>query len=57
MLMLLVVLTLLVMLMVHFVKISKFWSDHGAGDDFLDPSQVESIDKGSIYGLDTATNR
>ena len=27
------------------------------GDDFLDPSRVEYIDKRSIFGLDTTTNR
>ena len=59
MLMLLVVLTLLVMLMlmVHFVEISKFWNDHGAGDDFLDPSRVEYIDKRSIFDFEATINR
>ena len=27
------------------------------GDDFLDPSRVETIDKRLIFGIDTTTNR
>ena len=38
-------------------KFAKFWSYFGAGNDFLDPSRVESIDKGSGFRLDTTTNR
>ena len=40
-----------------FLKIPKFWTGFDAGDDFLDPSRVESIDKRSIFGIDTTTNR
>ncbi len=39
------------------LKFAKFWSDFGAGDDFLDPSRVESIDKKSIFDLDSSTFR
>ncbi len=42
---------------VHFVEILKFWSDLGAGVDFLGVALVEYIDKGSMFGLDTASNR
>ncbi len=41
----------------HFVEISKFWSDFGAGNDFLGADLVESIDKGLIFGLGNSTNR
>ncbi len=41
----------------HFLEKLKILTDFGAGDDFLDPSRVESIDKGSIFGLDTTTYR
>ena len=39
------------------LKNQKNCGDFGAGDDFLDPSRVEYIDKRSIFGLDTTTNR
>ena len=42
---------------VLFVQIPKFWSDLGAGDDFLDPSRVEYIDKRLIFDLEIAPNR
>ena len=38
-------------------KIPNFLSGFGAGDDILDLSRVESIDKGSIVGLETTINR
>ncbi len=31
------------------LNFAKFWSDFGAGDDFLDPSRVEYIDKKHRY--------
>ena len=42
---------------VHLVQNSKFWTGFGAGDDFLDPSRVEYIDKRSIFGFETTINR
>ncbi len=42
---------------VHFVEISKFWGDFGAGDDFLGVDLVESIDKGSVIWLGSMCNR
>ena len=50
---------LMVVLMLHLflLKFPKFWGDFGAGDDFLGVDLVESIDKGSIFGLETTTNR
>ena len=42
---------------VHFVEILKFWSDLGAGVDFLGVALVQSIDKGSVFGLGYSTNR
>ncbi len=44
-------------LSVHFVEIPKFWSDFGAGDDFLGVALVESIDKRSIFDLHYSTDR
>ena len=52
-----VMLMVLMMEMVHFVENSKFWTDFGAGDDFLDPSRVEAIDKGLIFRLGSVPNR
>ncbi len=48
-----VIIDILVILM----KIRKFWSDYGAGGDFLGVDLVESIDKGSIFRHDYSTNR
>ncbi len=42
---------------VHFGEISKFSTGFAAGDDFLDPSRVESINKRLVFELETATNR
>ena len=39
------------------VKFAKFWGDFGRAEHKLDPSRVESIDKWSIFGLTTTTNR
>jgi len=39
------------------MKIPKFWGDFGAGNDFLGVDLVESIDKGSIFGIGNSTNR
>ena len=53
------------------MKIPKFWGDFGAGNDFLTNilrpglisndflgvDLVESIDKGSIFGIGNSTNR
>ncbi len=47
----------LMMEMVHFVENSNFGGDFGAGDDFLDPSRVESIDKRLIFEADSTSNR
>ncbi len=35
----------------HFVEISKFWTGFAAGNDFLEPYRVESIDKGLVFDL------
>ena len=35
----------------------KFWTDFGAGDDFLGVALVEYIDKRSTFRLDTTSNR
>ncbi len=44
---------------VHYVEISKFCTDFGAGDDFhfLGVDLVEYIDKRLIFGLGYSTNR
>jgi len=41
------------------LKFPKFWSDFGAGDDFriLGVALIEYIDKGSLFGLGSSTNR
>ncbi len=39
------------------MKFPKFWSDFGAGNDFLGVALVESIDKRSLFGLGNSTNR
>ena len=39
------------------LNFAKFWSDHGAGDDFLGVALVEYIDKRSIFRLGSSTNR
>jgi len=39
------------------MKFPKFWSDFGEGHDFLGVALVESIDKRSIFALDTMSNR
>ncbi len=39
------------------LKFPKFWSDFGAGDDFLGFALVECIDKRLIFGLDCMPNR
>ena len=52
-----VLLVILMVVDVILMKFPKFWGDFGAGVDFLDPSRVDYIDKRSIFGLDTTTNR
>ena len=46
-----------VIILVILLKFPKFRSGSGAGDDFLDPYRVEHDDKGSLFGLETTTNR
>ncbi len=41
----------------HFDEIPKFWTDFGAGNDFLGVALVEYIDKRWMFGLDNTTNR
>ena len=56
---LLVVLKMVSEAVVEFIllKFPKFWSDFGAGDDFLGVALVEYIDKRLIFGLGNSTNR
>ncbi len=55
----LVVLKMVLAMVVEFIlmKFPKFWSDFGAGDDFLGVDLVESIDKGSMFDLGYSINR
>ncbi len=57
--MLLVMLIILTMTVVEVIllKFPKIRGDFGAGNDFLGVDLVESIDKGSIFGLVYNTNR
>ena len=57
MLIVMMVLMILVALDYCFDEIPKFWSDFGAGYDFLGVALVEYIDKGSIFGLESRTYR
>ena len=57
-----VVLLVIMMILVAVVEIillnfRKFWTDFGAGDDFLGVALVEYIDKRSIFGFETTINR
>ncbi len=58
------ILTLLLMIMLTMevilfilLKFRKFWGGSGAGDDFLGVALVESIEKRSIFGVGSSTNR
>ncbi len=47
-----------VMVILFFLfKFWKFWKHFGAEDDFLRVALVESIDKGSLFGLGYSANR
>jgi len=39
------------------MKFPKLWSDFGAGNDFLGVALVQYIDKRSIFGVGSSTNR
>ena len=54
---LIAILLVLMILEVILLKFPKFWGGSGAGDDFLGVALVESIDKRSIFGLDSMPNR
>ena len=56
------VLLVIMMILVAVVEIillnfRKFWTDFGAGDDFLGVALVEYIDKRSIFDLHYSTKR
>ncbi len=52
-----VMLIVLAVVEVISLDFSKFWTDFGAGDDFLGVALVESIDKRLIFGIETTINR
>ena len=56
-LMAMMVLAVVDVILVILLKNRKCSGDFGAGNDFLGVALAESIDKRSMFGLDTTTNR
>ncbi len=56
-LVIMMILAVVEIMMVILLNFRKFWTDFGAGNDFLGVALVESIDKRWMFGIDTMFNR
>ena len=56
-LVIMMILAVVEIMLVILLNFRKFWTDFGAGNDFLGVALVEYIDNRSIFGFVTTINR